>query len=233
MVQSHKEIKAQLLAAALPNVAFDGYAKAVFEQAVIDCDVDIGLAKLICPNGATDLAAFAHESADQEMIETLQDAAWEDMRIRERISFAVRTRLEIAARNKEVVRRSVAHFALPQNGARGSALIWGTADAIWRAFGDSSEDLNFYTKRGTLSAVYSATLLYWLGEEDADMTSTLEFLDRRIENVMQFEKIKSGLGKLPFAGRMLDMANNAASRAREGARFQNMPGSVGKQNDNT
>ena len=65
------------------------------------------------------------------------------------------------------------------------------------------------------------------------MTLTLEFLDRRIENVMQFEKIKSGLGKLPFAGRMLDMANNAASRAREGARFQNMPGSVGKQNDNT
>jgi len=229
VVQTHDEIKARLLASALPNVAFDGYTQAVFDQAVADCGVDAGMAALICPAGATDLAAFAHESDDRKMSDILAGANWQDMRIRDRITFAIQIRLKIAAQDKEVVRRSAAHFALPQNGARGTALIWGTADTIWRAFGDTSEDVNFYTKRATLAAIYSATLLYWLGDDSVDADDTQEFLHRRIENVMQFEKLKSGLGKLPFSGRLLDLANKAAERARKDTRFQGMPGSVGKQ----
>ena len=62
---------------------------------------------------------------------------------------------------------------------------------MWKAISDPSTDFNFYTKRITLSAVYTSTFLIWLGDESENSDQTWEFLDRRIENVMQFEKLKA------------------------------------------
>ncbi|RYG35696.1 MAG: COQ9 family protein, partial [Burkholderiales bacterium] len=45
-----------------------------------------------------------------------------------------------------------------------------------------------YTKRTTLSAVLGSTLAAWVGTDDEAEIDA--FLDRRIENVMQFEKLK-------------------------------------------
>ena len=80
--------------------------------------------------------------------------------------------------------------------------MWGTADAIWTALGDSSRDVNWYTKRLTLSAVYSATVLYWLGDQSDGHADTWAFLDRRIEDVMRFEKAKADFRASPW-GKML------------------------------
>jgi ubiquinone biosynthesis protein COQ9 len=62
---------------------------------------------------------------------------------------------------------------------------------MWRAIGDTSTDFNFYTKRGILAAVYSSTLLRWFSDSSIDGAPTEQFLADRIENVMQFEKIKA------------------------------------------
>ncbi len=82
-------------------------------------------------------------------------------------------------------------------------LIWGTADAIWTALGDTSDDVNWYTKRATLSGVYSATVLYWLGDSSEGHTATWAFLDRRIENVMQIEKLKAQVNANPVLSRVM------------------------------
>ena len=102
--------------------------------------------------------------------------------------------------DRELVRRGTTLFSLPMHAADGAKAIWGTADRIWKALGDESRDVNWYTKRATLSAVYSATVLYWLGDDSAGHRATWDFLDRRIEDVMRFEKTKadfraSALGK--------------------------------------
>ena len=123
-----------------------------------------------------------------------------DLRFRDRVALAVRLRLERA--DREIVRRGMTLFALPQNAGAGSALLWGTADAIWTALGDSSRDVNWYTKRLTLSAVYSATVLYWLGDQSEGHADTWAFLDRRIEDVMRFEKAKADFRASPW-GKML------------------------------
>jgi ubiquinone biosynthesis protein COQ9 len=109
--------------------------------------------------------------------------------IRARIGAAIMARL--AAADREVVRRGAALFALPQHAATGSKLVWETADAVWTALGDSSDDLNWYTKRATLAAVYSATVLYWLGDTSEGDSATQEFLDRRLDDVMRIEKLKA------------------------------------------
>ncbi len=61
----------------------------------------------------------------------------------------------------------------------------------WYAAGDTSTDFNFYTKRATLAGVYSSTLLYWLNDRSPGADQTWAFLDRRIDDVMKFEKLKS------------------------------------------
>jgi ubiquinone biosynthesis protein COQ9 len=112
------------------------------------------------------------------------------MRFRDKVAEAVRLRLS-AVEDKEIVRRGSTLFAMPHMAPEGAKLIWGTADAIWTALGDTSDDLNWYTKRATLSAVYGSVVLFWLGDESEGHQATDAFIDRRIDNVMQFERVKS------------------------------------------
>ncbi|MCX7566682.1 COQ9 family protein [Sulfitobacter sp. F26169L] len=191
-----------LLDAALMHVPFDGWSKDTFDAAIIDSGVDEVVAHSICPRGAVDLAIYYHTRGDTMMLEKLAQADLDDMKFRDRIAAAVRFRLEIVE-DKEVVRRGTALFALPMYAADGAKAIWGTADAIWNALGDTSEDVNWYTKRATLSGVYSATVLYWLGDTSEDHANTWAFLDRRIENVMQFEKLKAQVNANPVLSKVM------------------------------
>ncbi|WP_371061097.1 COQ9 family protein [Rhodosalinus sp. 5P4] len=192
---------AALLDAALLHVPFDGWSEATFRAAIRDTGIDPAVARALCRRGALDLAVAFHRRGDRAMRERLRVTDLTEMRMRDRIAFAVRARLE-AAGDKEAVRRGTTFFALPNHAAEGARLIWETADTIWTALGDDSDDVNWYTKRATLSAVYSATVLYWLGDETPDSSATWAFLDRRIADVMQFEKVKAQVGENPVLKRV-------------------------------
>ncbi len=192
-----------LLDAALIHVPFDGWNEETFKAAVQDCGMDMAMARALCPRGALDLAILYHQRGDDAMVARMGEAGFDDMRIRDKVTFAVRARIE-AVDDRELVQRGTTLFALPQNAADGAKLIWGTSDRIWTAMGDSSRDLNWYSKRATLSAVYSSVVLYWLGDQSDRHSATWEFLDRRIENVMQFEKTKAAMRKAPVIGGVMD-----------------------------
>lgn len=191
--------RAALVMAALPHVDFDGWSEVTMKAAIADAGVDAGLAYQACPRGAVDLALAFHRMADAQMLEALRVADLSEMRFRDRIAKAVQLRLEVVADKKEAVRRGVTMFALPVYAADGAQALWATTDKIWNALGDRSEDVNWYTKRATLSAVYSSTLLFWLGDDSEDHAETWAFLDRRIDNVMQFETMKAKLKDNPLA----------------------------------
>lgn len=216
------EIKERLVESALPHVAFDGWSEASFEAAVSDSGVNPVVAQAVCPRGAVDLAIAFHEQGDAKMVAALAEADLEEMRFRDRVAFAVRQRLELCE-DKEAVRRGSTLFALPKYAPTGSKLIWGTADAIWTALGDTSDDINWYSKRATLSAVYGATVLYWLGDDSEGHEATWAFLDRRIENVMQFEKAKAAFNKSPF-GKILAGPLKAVSQIKAPSQATDMPG---------
>ncbi len=183
-------VKAQLLDAIKPHVPFDGWTDVALRAAMEDTGISRGLAQAACPRGAVDLALAFHEEGDAAMLLQLDATDLSAMRFRDRVALAVRYRLE-AADDKELVRRGVTLFALPQYAWDGTQAVWKTCDRIWTALGDTSDDINWYTKRATLSGVYSSTLLYWLGDDSIGHARTWEFLDRRIENVMQIEKVKA------------------------------------------
>ena len=180
----------ELLAAILPHVVFDGWSQTSFDCAVADLNMDPAFAAMLAPRGALDLAVAYHRQGDAAMCAAYQSSSTDSLKIREKITLAVRLRL-VAIADKEAVRRATSLFALPQHAGEGAKLIWGTADHIWDVLSDSSRDVNWYSKRATLSAVYGATVLFWLGDESPGHVATWAFLDRRIENVMQIEIAKA------------------------------------------
>lgn len=192
----------RLLQAMLPHVPFDGWTESAFRAAIASSGVAEGLARALFPRGGVDLALAFHHVGDAAMTRVLATAEAQRqmaaMRYSERVAHAVRTRLE-QIEDRELVRRGATIFALPQHAADGSKAIWDTADAIWVALGDTSRDFNWYSKRATLSAIYGATVLYWLGDTSPDLAPTRDFLDRRIADVMRIEKVKAGLRKNPLA----------------------------------
>ena len=197
------DMKARVLDAALAHVPFDGWSDRTLRAALADTGLAAGLGRSLFPRGGVDLALAYHARGDAEMVARLKGMDLSALRFRDRIAQAVRVRLELA--DRELVRRGTTLFSLPLHAADGARAIWNTADAIWMALGDTAEDLNWYTKRATLSAVYGATVLFWLGDDSTDRQATWDFLGRRIDQVMQIEKLKASfrenpLGKAFLAG---------------------------------
>lgn len=205
------EIRSRVMRAALDHVVFDGWSRETLDAALADAGLAADDGRMLFPRGPLDLAVAFHKAGDEQLADHARHAELADMRYSERVAYLIMQRLEIAAADKEAVRRAAAFFALPMHAIEGSKNIWHTADTIWTALGDSSRDLNWYSKRAILSGVFSASLMYWLGDESPDNAATRAFVDRRIAEVMSFEKSKAkikqtGLYKAFRAGpgRLLD-----------------------------
>lgn len=186
------DAKQQILDAALREAVFDGWTPGMFARAATSAGVNVVEAKRLFPHGVADLLRFYSGQTDAQMQETLaRDYHLPSMKIRERIATAVMVRLRAQTPHREAIRRMIAYYAMPWNAAAALKQLYATVDAMWYAAGDSSTDYNFYTKRLLLAKVYSTTVTVWLDDASPDLAETQAFLYRRIENVMQIEKLKS------------------------------------------
>jgi ubiquinone biosynthesis protein COQ9 len=143
------------------------------------------------PKTAPGLVDSYIQAVDRELESYFSADQIAGLKVRERIRALVWHRLEVMGPAREAVRRGLAILAMPQNVSLGLRISWRTADLMWRLAGDTSTDFNHYTKRVTLGAVYSSTLVVWLDDQSHEWAETSAFLDRRIANVMQFEKWKA------------------------------------------
>lgn len=223
--QSPENAREAVLDAALSHVPFDGWSETTLRAAITDSGVAEGLARALYPRGGIDLAVAFHKDGDRRMAETLAKTDLSQMRFRDRVAFAIRTRLDLVE-DRELVRRGTTLFALPQHAAEGAKLIWGTADAIWLALGDTSRDLNWYSKRATLSAVYGSVVLYWLGDDSPGHQATWDFLDRRIDDVMQIESLKAKLRENPLGKALLAGPGRVMEKWRAPTVPDDLPGRI-------
>lgn len=212
-----------LLDAALPHVAFDGWSDASFKAAVRDSGMSEEEARALAPRGAVDLAVAYHRRGDAEMVARLKEADLSDMRFREKVVTALRFRLE-AMRDREAVRRASTLFSLPMHAAEGSKLVWETADHVWKALGDESRDGNWYSKRAILSGIWGATVLYWLGDDSVGHADTHDFIERRIEDVMRFEKMKGQLRENPLTKPFMQMQEKIMGKISAPRHRDDVPG---------
>lgn len=209
-----EEVRAYLPPFIAEEAVFDGWTATARDAAADAQGVDKGLAALAFDTrhrnqGAMDMIDAWIRDVDARMVEAFPPERIGAMKIRERIRELVAFRLEAVAFQREALRRAVATMALPVNAPRSARIGWRTADLMWRLAGDTATDYNHYSKRAILSGLYGSTLMVFLDDESPDFEDTHAFLDRRIDNAMQFEKAKAkwtgpteGLSLARFLGRL-------------------------------
>lgn len=187
----------ELRIALAPDIAasaiFDGWNETALVAAAEMAGADVDIAKLAFKGGAMDMIEAWVTSVDQAMEAEWPQERLAELKIRERIRTLVAFRLELVTDIDEAVRRAMAIMAMPQNARRALKLGWRSADIMWRLAGDTATDYNHYTKRTILGGIYSATLAVFVNDDSEGKAKTYEFLDRRIDGVMKFEKAKAQL----------------------------------------
>ena len=186
-----EQLRRRLALAVGENAVFDGWSRKAVDTAARQLGVDPVQAGLAFPKGQPAMIDTYVQEVDRALEAYFTPERLQGMKIREKIRALIWRRLEIMGPAREAIRRALAILAMPQNVPLALRTGWRTADLMWRIAGDTSTDFNHYTKRMILSAVYGSTLLVWLDDQSEGWSETAAFLDRRINDVMRFEKFKA------------------------------------------
>lgn len=180
----------RLLLATLPYVETDGFGHEVLLKGAKDIGLSASRAAELFPGGGAELALHFNDWSVREMLRHCAPKALARLRVRERIRLLVRTYLDVLADYKPAVKQTL-RLARPWTLGEGARELFYVVDRMWIAAGDTATDYNYYTKRALLAGVLASTTLRWLIDTSEGHEATWTFLDRRIDNVMQIEKVKA------------------------------------------
>ena len=185
------ELRLALAPAIADAAVFDGWSDEALVMAADQLGADIDVARLAFKDGALGMVFAWIEAVDMAMAAAFPEEVVAAMKIRERIRALVQFRLDAVTGQEEALRRALAIMAMPQNVAKSTKRGWQSADLMWRLAGDTATDYNHYTKRAILASIYGATLAVFVDDTSEGKADTRAFLERRIDGVMQFEKVKA------------------------------------------
>jgi ubiquinone biosynthesis protein COQ9 len=180
--------------AMLPNVPFDGWTQRSLRAGLTAAGMPADEATILFPGGAADMIAVFCDLADRRMTDAA--ATLTETNVTARVRELIALRLAMNRPHKEAIRRAMAVLALPGNARTAAAIMGRTVDAIWHAAGDRSADFTWYTKRALLTAVYAATVLFWLHDSSDDDADTRAFIDRRLHGVGRLLRARGRAGSL-------------------------------------
>ncbi len=184
------KVKDKILLAALPNVTFDGWSDVALEEGAIEAGYEASMVVRAFPDGVNDALAHFADYINREMSARLAEMDLDTMGVGKRLETAMRVRLDIEGPFREAVRKAMSHYAMPANAPQGVQVVWKAVDEMWWACGDDSVDFNYYTKRASLAAVYSATMVYWLNDDSENFEETILFNRRRLMDVVNAVKTR-------------------------------------------
>jgi ubiquinone biosynthesis protein COQ9 len=204
------ETEQRLLDAALPLAPRLGWTTRLVKAAGATVGLTAADTELLLPEGGRDLAALYARRLDDKAVAALAGIDPATLKIRERIRAGVVGWLRAARDEESATRRWLGVLALPANAALGLRLLWASADSVWRWAGDTATDENHYTKRVLLAEILLSSLAILL---TSGLGAAERHLDRRIEGVMRFERVK---GRLKVISALADQAATTLGRWRYG-----------------
>ena len=195
------QIRIDLIKAMLTHVPFDGWTWEAMEQGAIDLGFEkkktsssrIKIFKELFKNGSIDFIDVFSEIIDLEVREKYNLMETKPERVPEKIKKIIMIRLNLCQKYKEAVRSSISLTAIPINAKASLNILYKTCNSIWRIAGDKSTDFSFYTRRISLAAVYTSTLLFWLNDDSTNNVETEFFLERRLKEINKISIFKKPL----------------------------------------
>ena len=194
---------AAIVLAALKHIPFDGWTEEALATGAAEAGIDLERVGVCFPSGPIDAIIAYISMADAQMVSAFEKLDDKPEKVHLMVRTLILLRLEQASAHKEAVRRALTLLALPINTGQSARTLYRTVDAMWRAAGQKDTDFSFYTKRATLAAVYSATLLAWMADTSSDMKATEAFLDRRLRDVARIPQMTGPARSIFAAGQKL------------------------------
>ena len=105
-----------------------------------------------------------------------------DLGVTAKIRWMIRAHFEHIIAHDEAEHAAIAELYHLSIAMQAPGYVGQLMDVIWRAAGDTSIDMNYYTKRFSLGAVYVATLIYW-HTSNAPIENVMQFFDHRLDNL--------------------------------------------------
>ena len=197
-ISDYNEIRSDLVRAMLTHVPFDGWTWEAMEQGAIDIGFEnkknsscrVKIFKDLFKNGSIDFIDIFSEIVDLEVKENYNLIEFKPERVPEKIKKIIMIRLKLCQKYKEAVRSSISLTAIPANAKISFNMLYRTCNSMWKIAGDKSTDFSFYTRRISLAAIYTSTLLFWLNDNSNQNVETEFFLDRRLEGISKISRLK-------------------------------------------
>ena len=191
----NQDRKQKFLYYVLDDINLNGWSKNFFDSYSREGIFTNNEIRVFFPNGRVDFLRYWFDISEKLMLEDLSKVEIQELKVREKIKKIIRVRLERWKSYKVAIKRTLPILIMPSSDTLLSCSLMKTSDSIWKSAGDRSVDFNFYTKRGLLLGVYSTTLIFWLDDNSKDDQKTWEFLDRRVEEVLQIPKVKTRINE--------------------------------------
>ncbi|TWW76494.1 DNA-directed RNA polymerase II subunit RPB3 [Takifugu flavidus] len=188
--ETEEQLQARILNAALEFVPLHGWSA----EAIAAGAETLGLSSAssgMFSNGAGDLVLHFITQCNSKLTEILAEqhkqiqlGQTEPKKTADFLRDAVETRLRMYIPYIESWPQAMSILLLPHNIPDSLKHLSNLVDDIWYYAGDRSTDMNWYTKRAALTGIYNTTELVMLQDSSPDFQDTWNFLDNRIQDVV-------------------------------------------------
>ncbi|CAG5121818.1 unnamed protein product, partial [Candidula unifasciata] len=190
------EVRQRILLASLRHVHEHGWTRKALEAGARDEGLP-SVAHGMFSRGGAELIHFFYTKSNSELVDVLKQeveaAKAQGLAkpvTKPFIRKAVETRLRMIVPYLDTWPQAMAILALPPNVSEAFSNLLKLSDDIWFYAGDRSVDFNWYTKRLSLAAVYTATETYMIQDRSPDQQDTWAFLDNRLKDLQKFGSAK-------------------------------------------
>ncbi|KAI3370871.1 hypothetical protein L3Q82_007389 [Scortum barcoo] len=188
--ETEEQLQARILTAALEFVPQHGWSV----EAIAAGAETLGLSSAstgMFYNGAGDLVLHFIAQCNSQLTEILAEqhsqvqlGQAEQKKTADFLRDAVETRLRMYIPYIESWPQAMSILLLPHNIPDSLKHLSTLVDDIWYYAGDRSTDMNWYTKRAALTGIYNTTELVMVQDSSPDFQDTWNFLDNRIQDVV-------------------------------------------------
>ena len=128
------------------------------------------------------------------------------LKVRDKIKTILELKFETNSYLKKALPEMLKFFLRPGNLLMSLKMLHQNSDFIWKLAGDQSNDFSYYSKRGLLSMIYLATLIYWLNDRSEKNIGTKNFISKSVDGIVD------GVSRLKQLSVLKNLAESFLSR---------------------
>ena len=128
------------------------------------------------------------------------------LKTRDKIKTIMELKFENNNHLKKALPEMLKFLLRPGNILMSIKMLHENSDFIWSLSGDKSNDFSYYSKRGLLSMIYLATLIYWLNDKSEKDIATKNFISKSVDGIVD------GVSRLKQLSLLKNLAENFMSR---------------------